>query len=1019
MFDRQSKLAAEKDHTIRSTTNDLLAVRAELQDAEDKIARLDAELQSERDLRIRRTKELSDEQAKSQGRHEAEMRHIAKKAKDVQTQLDLLNNILSRSRAHTQSLLDDAHKPRLRNHTIVIEPDDTGQPPPPPLEPIPDVLIHPPDPIIKPRSPFTPKSLRLTPERNSRDPTHHSCDPPRQISACLDRISDTANSWHAGMESLLEAIYRLEAERAREAESRERSERGLREELAAAKEQLRVTQEGLVGTKEQLSTTQDELAVTNDRLCALQEELAITKEQLRATQEEVSNTRRELDRGRERFQDMKAHAGDVKRELEACQVKLKGVQEARRAGIVKFFDAVELLRRRRVDLESLRAEAEAAKSKHSQALSLSAMLRKRVTVLEAEVESLNRNQKSSETPPAHANSGLFFPADIDPIPASCSADIQTHDSLYMKLSTSLRSIFHSSLPPFPSSNLFPSPSEDPPHSILSLDNVPLALNPPEHPGLSTTPHPSPPQSRIPSTPLRTRQCSVASLPVGSSVGPVGWPPIGSTLRSSGKNAEQDSGVGVRTPQSPPQEADHTPATSSTSSKSLNLPLAQTSRELAAEHLLVSTKTAIDLLASGPLVLGDSGRHFEVHGSASSQLINTTAIEDAPISAPVSLSQLSALSSPIRNFIYLLLGYEEIPPRSRQDHGHGEAASTSLALSSPARSPSPPSSGPAQLSQSLHTRDSPLHLLHAKSKEGNLGTLGDLSDWNPSTSTHPSGSNDAGGTLCTTTPDRLRVRHSSQSASVAYAQPGHLPSLSHPHPEAISGSDCHQSALSSHTPPGSPPSYHPAFSLFRDEAISSRSCRAVPTAQSNPLSEPIHMISSSSSRSRRGLSPSELMPGRGVDAHAVECSTTTPQSPLPRVLPGLLDPIVIREREFLVDDSPCTFSKEKKTRRLNQHRRPRFIPTLDYGLPEDFIPGTGRVTTERPDRGLDDDFAYLIPLDCPTSTPVAISRRLALKRSSPESEEKLPSFGVSPPQLILIFNLIFSLIFNLVFKFSLF
>ncbi|KAH9043583.1 hypothetical protein EDB84DRAFT_1471687 [Lactarius hengduanensis] len=956
MFDRQSKLAAEKDHTIRSTTKDLLAVRAGLQDAEDKIARLDAELQSERDLRIRKTKELSDEQAKSQGRHEAEMRHIAKKAEDVQEQLDLFNDILSRSRARTQSLLDDAHKPRLRNHATVIAPDDTGQPPPPPLEPIPDVLTRPPDPITKPRSPFTPKSLRLTPERNSRDPTRHSRDPPRQISACLDRISDTANTWHAGVESLLETIYRLEAERVREAESRERSEWGLREELAATQEQLRATQGGLAATKEQLSTTQDELAATNDQLCALQEELAITKEQLRTTQEE-------LYRGREMLQDMKAHAGDVKRELEVCQVK-RGAP-----GIVKFFDAVELLRRRRADLESLRVEAEASKSKHSQALSLSAMLRKRVMVLEAEVESLNRNQK---TPPAHAKSKSFFPADTDPMPAACSADIQAHDSFYMKLSTSLRSILNSSLPPSPSSNLFPSSSDDPPHTILGSDNVPLTLHPPERPGLSTTPNTPPPsQSRIPASPPRTRKCSVASSPVWSSVGSVDWPPIGSTLRPSGKNAEQDGGVGVRTPRSPPQEADHTPATSSTSRNSLNLPLAQTSRESS----------------------------FGVHGSASSQLINATTVEDAPISAPASLSQLSALSSPIRNFIYLLLGYEEIPPRSRQDHSHGEAASTSLALSSPARPPSPPSSGPAQLSQFLHTRDSPLRPLHAKSKEGNLGTLGDLSDWNPSTSTHPSGSNDAGGTLCTTTPDRLGVRHSSQSASVAYAQPGRLPSSSRLHPEAVSGTD---SALSSHTPPGSPPSYPPAFALFRDEATSSRSCRAVPTAQSIPLSEPIRMISSSSSRP---LSPSELMPGRGVDAHALKCNTrATPHSPLPRLLPGLLDPIVIREREFLVDDSPCTFSKVKKTRRPNQRRRPRFIPTLDYGLPEDFIPGTGRVTTERPDRGLDDDFAYLIPLDCLTSTPVAISRRLALKRPLPESEEKLPSFGISlgisPPQLII-------------------
>ncbi|KAI9436992.1 hypothetical protein H4582DRAFT_1961105 [Lactarius indigo] len=985
LIDRQSKLAAEKDHVIRSTTKDLLAVRAKLQDAEEKIARLDTELQSERDLRTHKIKELSDEQAKSRGRYEAEMRRIAKKAEEVQGQMDLLNDMLSLSRNRTQSLLGNAHTPSLRNHAIVIAPDDTGQPPPPPLELIPDVLTRPLDPINKPRPPFSPKSLRLTPERNSRDPTRHSRDLPRQISACLDRVSDTANSWHTGVEKLLETIYRLEAERAREAESRERSEQVLQEELAA--------------TKERLSAMQEELAATKEQLCASQEELAITKEQLRVTQEDVATTRRELDRGREALRDMKAYAGDVKRELEACQVKLKSVQDARRAGIVKFFDAVELLRRRRADLESLRAQAEASKSKHSQASSLSAMLRKRVTALEAE--------KCTEVPPAHANSGSFFLADTDPIPAAHSADIQTHGSLYMKLSTSLRSFLSSSLPRSPSSNLFPSSSEDPPHTIVSLDNVPLTLNPPERPNLSTTPH-LPPPSRIVSSPSPTRNCSVASLPVGSCVDPVDWPPIGYTLQPSGRNAEQDSGVGVGTPPSPLQEADHTSATSSTSRNLSNLPLAQISR---------------------PLVLGDPDHRFGVHGSASSHLINTTANKDPPNSAPASPSQLSALSSPIRNFIYLLLGYEEIPPRSRQNHSHGEAASTSLALSSPAR-PSPPSSGPAQLPQ---PRDSSSHLLHAEPKEGNLGTLEDLCDWNLSTSAphgdgmlrqqtvistqsrpvgdsggtsheaaaayacvspqddrllvltpqeppHPFGSNDTGGTLCTTAPDRLGFQHSSQLASVAYARPFRLPPLSRLRPEAIPGSDYPHSALSSHTPPGSPPSYPPAF------------------LQSSPLSEPIHMISSSSSHLVQPPVAQSLMPG------ALECNTKfTPQSPLPRLLPGLLDPIVIREREFLEDDSPCTFSNRKKTRRPNQRRaysRPRFIPTLDYGLPEDFIPGTGRVTTERPDRGLDDDFAYLIPLDCPTSTPVAISRRLALKRPSPESEEKLPSFGVSPPQLII-------------------
>jgi chromosome segregation ATPase len=412
MIDCQSKRAAEKDHVIRSTTNDLLAVRARLRDAEDKIVQVEAEIQSERNLRIQRekelfdnqaglrdakdkiarlyanlrsecnkTKELLDEGAKIRSLHEAEMRRIAKKAEDVQEQLNLLDDVLSQSRARTQSLLDDAHTPRLRNHAIAIEPDDTGQPPPPPLEPIPDVHTPSLDPVVEPRSPFSPKSLRQTPEHDP--PTRHSPDHPRQISAFFDRVSDTANSWRARLESLLGTIYRLEAERALEAESRELSELCLQEELAATKEQL----------------------------CATQEELAETKEQLRTAQEDAFNARRELDLGWETLRETKAHVEDFKRELEVGRAKLKDVQDARRAGIVKFSDAVELLRLRGADLEALRAEAEASQSKHSRAVSLSAVLRKRVTILEAEVKSLNRNQKCAEMHPAYANSQSFCIAD--------------------------------------------------------------------------------------------------------------------------------------------------------------------------------------------------------------------------------------------------------------------------------------------------------------------------------------------------------------------------------------------------------------------------------------------------------------------------------------------------------------------------------------------------------------------------------------------------------------------------------
>lgn len=63
----------------------------------------------------------------------------------------------------------------------------------------------------------------------------------------------------------------------------------------------------------------------------------------------------------------------------------------------------------------------------------------------------------------------------------------------------------------------------------------------------------------------------------------------------------------------------------------------------------------------------------------------------------------------------------------------------------------------------------------------------------------------------------------------------------------------------------------------------------------------------------------------------------PEPPLPRLLPGLLDPVIIREHAVLNEDSPCAFSKPKRGRRPNHYRaytRP-YIPTLDYGLPKGF------------------------------------------------------------------------------------
>jgi chromosome segregation ATPase len=413
MLDR---LAAEKDHVIRSTNKDLLAMRAGLQDAEDKITQLDTELRFERKLRIHWTKEL-DEEVRIRRLYEAEMHRISKKTEHVQVQLDLMDDMLPQSHARRRSLLG-AHTPFLTSHAILaVAPDNTGQPPPPPFErAIPNFRTRLLNFITKPR-PLSHKSLRQTPERNPHDPTtRRSPGHSRQISAWLDRVSDSAKSWRAWVKTLLETISRLEAERSREAESRERSERCLHEDLAAIKDKLGVTQEELSSIMQELGITQEELASTMQELGITQEELTATKERLCVSQEDVSKANCELHRERETLQVTRAQAVNATRELETCVAKLKEAQDARHAGIDKLREVVELLRQRNADVESLKAESEASKSKHSQAVALSAVLRKRVEVLEAEVKSLRLKPKCEEMHPAHADSPLPCPVD----PGSCA-----------------------------------------------------------------------------------------------------------------------------------------------------------------------------------------------------------------------------------------------------------------------------------------------------------------------------------------------------------------------------------------------------------------------------------------------------------------------------------------------------------------------------------------------------------------------------------------------------------------------
>jgi hypothetical protein len=140
----------------------------------------------------------------------------------------------------------------------------------------------------------------------------------------------------------------------------------------------------------------------------LLDELAVTREQLRLTQEDVRQLRRDLDREKEMRRGVETH---IEHELDMCQAKLEEVQDARRTGSIKFFEAIELLRLRSADAESLKVEAEDTRFRCEQVTLLSAALQERVTDLEAELRTLKSARLCSAPTPATVIPPFIPPAD--------------------------------------------------------------------------------------------------------------------------------------------------------------------------------------------------------------------------------------------------------------------------------------------------------------------------------------------------------------------------------------------------------------------------------------------------------------------------------------------------------------------------------------------------------------------------------------------------------------------------------
>jgi hypothetical protein len=249
-----------------------------------------------------------------------------------------------------------------------------------------------------------------------------------QISRISDQESDVAKSQRAALEELIQRMCELESDSSRDLSQNMKSNRPGDENLPNM-------------------------------------ELDVTKEQLRLSEEEVLSLRSQLDQSKETVQEMGTLTRVLEYELDLCRTALQETQDARRAGRIKFIEAVGLLRLRRAELESLMAEAEGSQFRCSQVMFLSAALQERVTDLEAQVETLKSAQKRATTLPAYSGSHSFCPSNTGmcapSYPLSCtlslrassdleastrSTDLQTSDSIYMTVPSSLPCLLNLSLP---------------------------------------------------------------------------------------------------------------------------------------------------------------------------------------------------------------------------------------------------------------------------------------------------------------------------------------------------------------------------------------------------------------------------------------------------------------------------------------------------------------------------------------------------------------------------------------------
>ena len=249
-LDRQTEVASSKDHIIQSATEESQVAHVRLKYAEDKITHLKAKLQRERDRRLRKTKELSDEQIRVQN-GQSEIHRLKQEAQDVQEQLNTLQ-AMSQLHADARSPSDHGHSAHYRQPTA--GPYDACQPP-------------------------------LPPERIHYPPSQHQ-DPTSEV---------TQDHW-AVLEKLFERMRQEDSESTEDAvrPNSEQQESRLQDELAVAREQLCLAEEEVLTVRHELDQSREALREVMARIASLKSEWDLFRAMLRESQDARCSSMAEL-----------------------------------------------------------------------------------------------------------------------------------------------------------------------------------------------------------------------------------------------------------------------------------------------------------------------------------------------------------------------------------------------------------------------------------------------------------------------------------------------------------------------------------------------------------------------------------------------------------------------------------------------------------------------------------------------------------------------------------------------------